>query len=97
MKNLLKILFSVIGIVIGIFILILLIEFLWISVSGNRTAKKYTALAGPEVEILTTDGLTFRDLNKNGVLDLYEDTRRTTMERICHMIRKNHYLSLDPD
>ena len=30
---------------------------------------------GPEAPTLTTDGFTFRDLNKNGKLDPYEDTR----------------------
>ena len=39
------------------------------------------ALAGPEAKTLTLDGITFRDLNKNGTLDIYEDSRRSCDER----------------
>lgn len=35
-----------------------------------------------EAAVLTEDGYTFRDLNKNGRLDLYEDSRRTVEERV---------------
>ncbi len=37
---------------------------------------------GPEAPILTEDGFTFRDLNKNGRLDPYEDSRRSIDERV---------------
>ena len=37
---------------------------------------------GPEAPILTEDGFTFRDLNKNGRLDIYEDSRRPIGERV---------------
>jgi beta-glucosidase len=37
---------------------------------------------GPEVPFLTEDGFTFRDLNKNGRLDPYEDSRRPIDERV---------------
>jgi beta-glucosidase len=37
---------------------------------------------GPEAPFLTEDGFTFRDLNKNGRLDPYEDSRRPIDERI---------------
>jgi beta-glucosidase len=32
--------------------------------------------------LLTTDGFAYRDLNKNGRLDVYEDTRRPIEERV---------------
>ncbi len=37
---------------------------------------------GPEAPFLTVDGFTFRDLNKNGRLDPYEDSRRTIIARV---------------
>jgi beta-glucosidase len=37
---------------------------------------------GPEAPFLTEDGFTFRDLNKNGRLDPYEDSRRPINERV---------------
>lgn len=36
----------------------------------------------PDAPILNQDGLTFRDLNKNGRLDIYEDPRRPIEERV---------------
>jgi beta-glucosidase len=36
--------------------------------------------------ILTKDGYTFRDLNKNGALDPYEDSRRPIDERIADLL-----------
>jgi beta-glucosidase len=39
-------------------------------------------LLGPEAPELTIDGFTFRDLNMNGELDLYEDTRLPIEDRV---------------
>src|SRR5690348_2253239 len=36
----------------------------------------------PKAQKLTADGITFRDLNKNGKLDAYEDARRPIDERV---------------
>jgi beta-glucosidase len=44
----------------------------------NYMAKRQLA----EVEVIESDGLRFRDLNKNGALDNYEDSRRNTDERV---------------
>lgn len=41
---------------------------------------------GPEAPILTQDGITFRDLNKNGRLDPYEDPRRPIAERVENLL-----------
>ena len=37
---------------------------------------------GPEVEVLTSDGLAYRDLNKNQRLDIYENTQASASERV---------------
>ena len=86
MKKLLKILLYSICSILGLIILVVLITVLWISISGNHAAKKNLALAGPEVKILTVDGFTFRDLNKNGKLDLYEDKRQPREARINDLL-----------
>ena len=42
----------------------------------------------PEAPLLTQDGITFRDLNKNGRLDPYEDPRRPIDERVEDLLRQ---------
>jgi beta-glucosidase len=86
MKKFFKVLLVLLGILIGIILLFALIGFLWISVSGNKVAKRNMALAGPEVKALTIDSLTFRDLNKNGSLDIYENIRYSTDERVNDLL-----------
>lgn len=86
MKKILKILVITLGSLLGFIILLLAVALLWITVSGNREAKKYTVLIGPEVKILTVDGYSFRDLNKNGSLDIYEDNRRSQEERVLDLL-----------
>jgi len=46
------------------------------------------SLAGPEVKTITIDGFTFRDLNKNGKLDLYEDNRHAVEDRVTDLISR---------
>jgi hypothetical protein len=45
-------------------VIILLVTVLWISVSGNREAKRSMALAGTQVQVITLDGFTFRTVNR---------------------------------
>jgi len=44
----------------------------------NTKAKRQLA----EVEVIEADGFRFRDLNKNGEMDVYEDSRREVEERV---------------
>jgi beta-glucosidase len=46
------------------------------------------AQLGPEAPILTVDGLGFRDLNKNGTLDTYEDFRQPIDARIEDILQQ---------
>ncbi|MFH1523565.1 MAG: glycoside hydrolase family 3 N-terminal domain-containing protein [Chloroflexota bacterium] len=41
---------------------------------------------GPDAPVLTLEGVTFRDLNKNGRLDPYEDPRRPVEERVADLL-----------
>ena len=86
MKKLLKVLLWILGSLTGLILIIVIIIFLWVSVSGNRSAKRNMALAGPEVKTLTIDSLTFRDLNKNSRPDIYEDPGRPCEERVNDLL-----------
>ena len=46
-------------------------------------------LPGSEAPILTQDAFAFRDLNKNGRLDPYEDSRRPIEERVEDLLASN--------
>ncbi len=48
--------------------------------------KDASKLIGKEASILNIDGKEFRDLNKNGKLDTYEDSRATIEDRITDLI-----------
>jgi beta-glucosidase len=82
MKKMLKIILYSLVTLVGLIVLIVGITILWISVSAGHSAKKNLALAGPEVKTLTIDGFAFRDLNKNGKLDVYEDIRQPREARV---------------
>ena len=45
-----------------------------------------SANPGSEAPVLTEGQVTFRDLNKNGRLDPYEDPRRPIQERIADLL-----------
>lgn len=53
---------------------------------ANRRAKRISAGLGPAAPVLTIDGVTFRDLNKNGRLDPYEDHRLPTSDRVDDLL-----------
>ena len=49
---------------------------------GKLDTRRARQTLGPRSSLLTVDGKTFRDLNKNGRLDVYEDPRRPIDERV---------------
>jgi beta-glucosidase len=65
-----------------------LIGALLVAVFATTDARKRSATSqnpsrlGAKAPTLVTDGFTFRDLNKNGRLDVYEDHRRPIEERV---------------
>lgn len=82
MKRLFKVLLYLIGGLIAIAILILAYIFIRASIkSANNLAR-----LGPEASALQIDGLSFRDLNKNGKLDPYEDRRIRLESRVDDLI-----------
>ena len=49
-------------------------------------AAKYTRMAGEAAKSITVDNLSFRDLNKNGTLDVYEDYRQDIESRVGDLL-----------
>lgn len=82
MKKALKIIGKIL---LGIIALIL-ISIIVISIRFNRISSKNMKLAGPEAPVLEENGFSFRDLNKNGRLDIYEDSRQAIDKRIEDLI-----------
>ena len=52
----------------------------------NGVKLGYSPTSG--IKILTVDGLKFKDLNKNGKLDKYEDWRLSVEERAKDLVQK---------
>jgi beta-glucosidase len=60
----------------------------WHSIRPDINTRQNLSLLGKEAPILTQDGITFRDLNKNGTLDIYEDPRRRIEERVEDLLKQ---------
>ena len=86
MKKTLKILGYTIVSIIGLIILLVVGTFLYLKISAGNIERKSKALEYAEVKTLTIDGFTFRDLNKNGKLDVYEDSRKPIDERVSDLL-----------
>ncbi|MGB8984536.1 MAG: glycoside hydrolase family 3 N-terminal domain-containing protein [Anaerolineales bacterium] len=56
--------------------------YFWRNIRPAINTRRNLSLLGKEAPTLTQDGVTFRDLNKNGRLDPYEDPRRPLEERV---------------
>ena len=78
MKKFLKILLYILA---GI-ILLLAVTYLFFFFKWKKASSENMALLGPEAPVITFEGHTFRDLNKNGKLDIYEDSRQPVDSRV---------------
>lgn len=67
-------------------VLIISTLFLIFRLQFRLSSKRNLALLGPEAPLLDMAGLQFRDLNKNGILDIYEDVRRPIEERVDDLL-----------
>ncbi|HHT14435.1 MAG: glycoside hydrolase family 3 protein [Christensenellales bacterium] len=59
-----------------------IVPVLYVPENGEQVKLGYTA----DTQILEVDGLKFKDLNKNGSLDVYEDWRKTVQERVDDLL-----------
>lgn len=82
MKKILKIT----GIVLAVIVLLIIITgFIGYSRMSSKADNNYAKL-GEKAPELTIDGVKFRDLNKNGKLDIYEDSRRSIEDRVHDLV-----------
>jgi beta-glucosidase len=62
--------------------------YFWQNIRPDINTRRNLSLLGQEAPTLTQDGITFRDLNKNGKLDVYEDPRRPIAKRIEDLLQQ---------
>lgn len=63
-------------------LVLIIVAAAWFYFSRTNAAQKAQALAGPASQTLQAEGISFRDLNKNGKLDPYEDVRQPISARV---------------
>lgn len=81
-----KRIFKIIGIII-LSIVILIIGYIsYIFISASSKSKARLATLGNEAPTISIDNFTFRDLNKNGKLDIYEDKRQSVEARTTDLL-----------
>ena len=71
--------------VLGGLILIFVLVFAFFTIKWKLASSENMALLGPEAPTLTIDSYQFRDLNKNGRLDTYEDSRAGLNDRVDNL------------
>lgn len=84
MKKLLKFSFYILLALIAL----LLITALFFRVKWAWNLRKNMKLAGDPTPTLSVNGSTFRDLNKNGILDTYEDVNAALEDRVSDLINQ---------
>lgn len=82
MKKVLKVL----GYVLAGIVAILLIALLVFVIRRKMATRANMKMAGPEASVLQEGAYTYRDLNKNGALDTYEDARAPIAERVTDLV-----------
>ena len=76
-----RIIRKILWFIAALFILLILIGGGLYLFEAKKIKSIYSQL-GEKAPVLKADNLTFRDLNKNGKLDPYEDDRNSTEERV---------------
>ena len=84
MKKFFKILLFIIGAVI----LLAAATYVYFYISWKNESSNNMSLLGAEAPTLEVDGYAFRDLNKNGQLDVYEDARAPVEARTKDLINQ---------
>jgi len=74
------------AILLLVFVVLAGVVYYLLAIRPRLTTRRNLDRLGPEAPVLTLDGVTFRDLNKNGRLDPYEDPRRPVEERLADLL-----------
>ena len=88
LRTMLKKVFKFLAYAIGGLLVIVLLAALIIYFKSSWKASSDLALLGQEAPVLTVDGWSFRDLNKNGRLDVYEDSRAGINSRVDDLTKQ---------
>jgi len=83
-----KKIFKFFGFTILFVVLIVVVCLTYFYVKTSIASMKDINLLGKEAPVLTIEGYTFRDLNKNGKLDIYEDSRAEINSRVDDLIKQ---------
>ena len=67
-------------------VLLLLLSILIFSIKSKRQTASYLSQLGPEAPTLTVNGESYRDLNKNGKRDVYENINEPIESRVEDLI-----------
>ena len=85
MKKFFKILLKVLLGIIGLLVVLIIVGLMYLN-SAFLSFDKKDPFKKVEIKELTVDGFTFRDLNRNGKLDIYEDKRKPLEERVSDLL-----------
>ncbi len=78
--------FKILGYILLVLLILALLAGVFFMIKWNRTSSANMKLLGKEAPVLTERGFEYRDLNKNGKLDVYEDSRANIENRINDLI-----------
>ena len=74
-------------ILLGILVVLIIgIAFAYLNMRNNT--NRHMAMLGKEAPQLQMNGITFRDLNKNGALDIYENPKAPINDRVDDLVRQ---------
>jgi len=71
-----------------VFFLFIILAATFYYLNTLRLIENYHSELGPEVKNITIEKVTYRDLNKNGLLDAYENHQLTVEERVNDLVSR---------
>ena len=86
MKSLLSFLWKLVKFLFVLVFLVILVIYFFYLMKWSSAASDNEALLGPKAEVVVQAGFGFRDLNKNGRLDPYEDSRQPVFVRVENLL-----------
>lgn len=81
MKKFLRIFLKVVLVIIGLVVVVVIAGAIYVNKNFLNIDPK-DKYSKAEIKEITVDGYTFKDLNRNGTLDIYEDARQTVEARV---------------
>lgn len=85
MKKFFKILLKIVLVVVGLVIIVAIVGAIYVNKNFLNIDKK-DKYSKAEIKEITVDGYTFKDRNRNGELDVYEDARQELDARVIDVL-----------